>query len=1504
MLKIHLLGPPLVTLNGEPITKLRSDKVRALLAYLAVEAEQPHRREKLAGLLWPDYPESSARANLRRALADLRKGIGDELVEPPYLMTNRQTIRFNRGSEAWVDVISFTSHSRATKSNNHLVIQGWMEAVDLYQGEFMEGFSLPDSIAFEDWQLLNREHYHRQVLETLYRLSDALEADGEIESALPYAWRQVEIEPSKENAHRQIMRLLALSGQRDAALAQYKACRDVLAKELGVEPAPETQELYEQVLRGDWPSLTTSVSLEPAQQTRAFGESPYRGLSAFHEEDAEFFFGREQFVSQLLAAIEKPPAVAVILGPSGSGKSSVAYAGLLPRLRERGDWLITKFRPGAHPFYALAGALLPLLESELSETDRLIEGQKLAEALKEGNLTLIQLLERVLEVNPGMKRLLLLIDQFEELYTLCPVPETRQIFIDELLSAIVRHKDNRNSSHALVFTMRADFMGQALAYRPYADALQNASMMLGPMTHEEMHAAIEKPAEVQGTIFEEGLMERILEAVGEEPGNLPLMEFALTLLWESGWLTHEKYEHIGQVDGALARYADQVYDELDDDEREAARRIFVQLVRPGEGTEDTRRVAERSEIGDENWLLTHYLADKRLLVTGRDIEGKETVELIHEALIHNWDRLDEWIEEDRAFRIWQESLRDAVHRWVSSNRDEGAHLRGIPLAEAESWVAQRERDLSPLELEFIQASLDSRTRRQEERNRMRQRITIGLAVGLVVTLILAIFAGFQWRQAELQRDSAQRAQATAAAERDQSQSALSGLLAAQARNLLDEQYDLALLLGAESLRRVDTLEGRGSMYAVLNHSPGLSHLLHGHQNVVRSVDFHPDGTLFASGDADGMILLWDAEKNLPQEEPLNGHQGQINDVSFNPDGTQLASAGFDDTVILWDVDQDSPSFGQPVSPPLSAHTSNVWSVAFSPDGRFLASGGADGEIFLWDVAAGSDYFGQVIAKLPKVHEGIVTSLAFNPNGAILASGSADQSIILWDVENRQPLDPILNGHSAFVTSLVFSPDGHTLASGSKDNTIHLWDVELGSDSFGEALPGPFHGHMDSVWDLAFSPTGKVLASASEDGTLILWDVDQSSPTYGQALNPPLAGHQGALYALAFSPDGGTLASGGGDHKVLIWDATLHNPTTHKVQAPADVYVLLAFSPDGRSLVLGDSSGTIHVLDLSSTSPIDEESFYAHLSGHREDVTSFDFTSDGKILASGSDDDTIILWDMDRSSPSYGQPIGPPLKGHTNYIWGLNFSPDGKSLFSGSKDGTILIWDVETRQVIGSPLKVNESGVSDLALSPDGKVLVSGGRDGIIQFWDVDRDSAIFGQQVGSPIENHSGSVSQVKFRPDGKVLASAGDDGTVRLWDVEESSASYTQQLGLPLIDQETVEWALAFTPDGKYLVSGELLGRILLWDLTTGQSIEFSYDDGGGGAISFEDLSFSPDGHILALLFRDGSTYLLDFSIESLQSHACRRANRNLTLEEWQRFFGDEPYRPTCPDLPVEVNE
>ena len=448
---------------------------------------------------------------------------------------------------------------------------------------------------------------------------------------------------------------------------------------------------------------------------------PYRGLSFFREEDAPFFFGRDIFIKRLDAAVTRLPVVAVV-GASGCGKSSVVRAGLIPHLRlsPAGQvWDVLTVLPGARPLQALAAALMPLLEPEMTEVDRLAEVNKLAHYFQTGGLALRDVAARVLARQPGTHRLLLVVDQAEELYTLTREDEARRRFLDEVLEAA-----NAGPLTAL-FTLRGDFFGQALSYRALADQLQDAVVNLGPLTRQELRQAVEEPAHKVALEFETGLVPRILDDVGDEPGNLPLLEFALTSLWEArqgNRLLHEAYEAMGCVPGAMAQRAERVFDRLSPLEQQAAPRVFKELIRPGQGTDDTRRRATVGEVGEAAWPLVRQLADARLLVTARDATtGTETVEVAHEALIRHWDRLKGWLDADREFLLWRQRLRGLLQEWEHTNQDAGVLLRGALLAEARGWLSRRPGDLSEAERQFIQASVVLKEQEEAERHEKQRR---------------------------------------------------------------------------------------------------------------------------------------------------------------------------------------------------------------------------------------------------------------------------------------------------------------------------------------------------------------------------------------------------------------------------------------------------------------------------------------------------------------------------------------------------------------------------------------------------------------------------------------------------------------------------------------------------------------------------------------------------------------------------------------------------------------
>ena len=754
-----------------------------------------------------------------------------------------------------------------------------------------------------------------------------------------------------------------------AAVAFAVAFYDAIAAEYGVEEAYELGRSQMMSFReNEIPVLKIKKILNAAIDDIAikFEEvippNPYQGLAAFGEEDADFFFGQENFVNNLVKVTHKQPLVAVV-GPSGSGKSSVVFAGLIPKLRKEGNWLIESFRPGKEPFVPLASALVRQLEPEAGETQQLRSAVGLAGDMQQGRITLQQVVSRILERNSG-KRLLLVADQFEELYTLCQVKEEQERFANELLRAIAQE------NITLVLTLRADFYGYVLSYRPLRDALQEYTpQLLSSMKREELQAAIELPAQKLEVQLEPQLTQRILDDVGQEPGNLPLLEFALTRLWEkqiNRELTHQAYEEIGGVKKAIANHAEQVYQQLSEIEKKQAQRIFVQLVRPGEGTEDTRRIATRAEVGEDNWNLVSYLAgyQARLVVTGRQ-EPEDTVEVVHEALIREWGSLRDWINANRDFRTWQERLKVALREWKNNNHDSGALLRGVPLNVAAEWLRKRAGEMTQEERDFIQVSIRKQKRR-------RQFTTFGVSGAFIVVSSLAIFANWQWWQVQ------------------RVQLGQSDALSQYSNELFNknQEFDalIASLRGSIPIKRTKAQPSMQVLTALRQAVYGVKeHRLEGHSASVNSVAFSPDGKTLASASRDGTIKVWNlqSQKSIAT---LADHSQWVNSVAFSPDGKTLASASYDNTIKVWNLQSQKPIAT------LAGHSNSVNSVAFSPDGLTLASASGDKTIKLWNLQTQKP-----IATLAG-HSEEVISVAFSPDGLTLVSASGDDTIILWNFD--------------------------------------------------------------------------------------------------------------------------------------------------------------------------------------------------------------------------------------------------------------------------------------------------------------------------------------------------------------------------------------------------------------------------------------------------------------------------------------------------------------------------
>jgi WD40 repeat protein len=1164
---------------------------------------------------------------------------------------------------------------------------------------------------------------------------------------------------------------------------------------------------------------------------------PYRGLFAFQEDDAPFFFGREAFTCQLLEAVEQKPLVAVI-GPSGSGKSSVIYAGLIPRLRQENTWRVISFRPGDSPFRNLALALVSLLQAEMSETDRMLETNKLTKTLRQGEMSLTEVAAWIRRIHGGA-RLMIVADQFEELFTLCRDEKERQHFLEELLSTNRSSAEpGKPASFNLILTIRADFFGHALSYRPLADTLQQAQQNLGPMTLEEMQAAIEGPANKVGVALEEGLTERILEAVSDRPGDLPLLEFALTLLWDKQHkhrLTHAAYEEIGGVEKALAGYAEEIFGKLSEAECEQAQHLFVQLVRPGEGTEDTRRVANRGELAETDWELVTKLVNARLIVSSLDeVTGQETVEVAHEALILHWQRLREWVAADRKFRTWQERLRAVIKQWEASKRDEGALLRGSSLVEAEEWLNQRQASLSETERNFIQTSLVLRKREMAQKARVRRFVMLGLVAGLVITLGLAVVAMFLGVQASQERNEARFQENEA---RKQEHIAKSRALAANALTQFDFDQQLGILLAVEAINATRRYgepilpQATDALRRTLMRSQ-LRTSLRGHSDWLTSAVYSPDGKSIVTGSYDKTAKVWDAQ-TYQELATLTGHTGIIWSVAYNSDGRYLVTASEDQTAKIWNTQT-----WQEIAI-LKGHMGPVTGAAFSPDGRFLVTSSADKTAKVWDTETWQE------VRTLSEHTGRVNSVAFSPDGFYAITASDDGSAIVWDTKSWEVWHNGYN-HKAKIYSACFSPNGLSIVTASSDGTAKVWDAASGLERL------TLSGHTSEVFSAAFSPDSRAIVTSSRDETAKIWDAQT-----GQE-RTTLVGHFYYVKSAAFSPDGTTIVTASQDRTAKLWRTQSDQEQATLAGHSREVRAI-AFSSDGQGVATGSDDSTVKIWDVQTKKE------RATLTGHSGNVYSVNYSPDGRSLVTASADGTVRVWNVEDWQTRL------ILKGHTDQIWQALYSPDGHSLVTACWDKTAKIWDAQTGQE-RLTLQGHTDRVYGAAFSPDGSRIVTASRDRTAKIWDAQTGREIL------TLQGHTEQVGSAVFSPDGRWIVTASADGTARIWDVQ------TGQERLNLRGHTGWVWKASFSPDGRWIVTASADGTARIWDAQTGQE-QATLVNQNGKLRSIFNAIFSPNGQTILTANFDGTAELQLVSGEDLLKLAQERITRQLTSEERAQF-------------------
>jgi hypothetical protein len=714
--------------------------------------------------------------------------------------------------------------------------------------------------------------------------------------------------------------------------------------------------------------------------------NPYRGLLAFREEDAANYFGRETDAVDVLAALQRQPLVAVV-GASGSGKSSLVQAGVLPHLHTAGDWVVASFRPRGRPLAELARALVGTLQDD--PITRLAQADELAGLWSAGKVPLIDAVHEALR-QTGKRRLLLNADQFEEVWTLGTDPDEAQRFLDLLAAAVTDAATPGGQPPALclLLTLRADFLGHALGHQGLAAALDRyPKKLLGPVTDaERLRAIVCEPARRAGVQFEDLLVERILRDLAQLPGDetlvggasLPLLEFTLEQLWESQRerrLTHLGYEELGGVQRALSRHADEVYEAFSEAERERVRHILVQMVRPGEGTADTRQVATRAQVRPENWPLVTCLADARLVVTGHDpVRDEDTAEPIHEALIQYWQPLRDWLRENRAFRLWQNGLRQSQAEWVRLDRDPDALLAGARLAEAEERLATQGERLGEDEAEYIQVSVKRRADERERQERLQRRLRIGLSLFLAVALALAGAVGWQWRLAQ---QEAERAEQWAARLSVNTANSLSA----------EGRLDQSILLLLDSLRVFDDTSIPEDILVALTRN------IEKKTRVQTHVLF-PNLEVFDTGDA----LLF-----------VNNENNDIWRIQDSPEASLLVRGNLND--------------------------GRIEQIVSTPGGQYLVLW-ANGDIERVDSASGER---QPIA-LPPLQEGLAsdkTAMEFTSDGLIVRNSSDRSKTQVYDTANEH-----LFAFSAEDLRIVGRAPGNALYAYSNSDGI-LYKVQMG-----------------------------------------------------------------------------------------------------------------------------------------------------------------------------------------------------------------------------------------------------------------------------------------------------------------------------------------------------------------------------------------------------------------------------------------------------------------------------
>ena len=1156
-------------------------------------------------------------------------------------------------------------------------------------------------------------------------------------------------------------------------------------------------------VRGEQP-LPTDTTLDPKSTV-----CPYRGLELFREEDAPFFFGREDLVKRLAEKVKQAPMTA-LLGPSGSGKSSLVQAGLLPILHKDPTiyWHVMTLRPGSDPLVALANAFDPPPDS-LGRTGRLAYLNNAAMHLRRGEVRLQQLTESVLASLPSGGHLLLVIDQWEELYT----QANRNDSEDDVARfvTLIFEASQVERCHGLL-VLRTDFYEEASRHPGMPQFLADHQVPVEAIQRKGLERVITEPATAVGLRLEDGLLERLLDDVGDEPGNLPLLEHALHQLWlqhQGLILTFDAYRKIGGIRGAIAEQARQAYSALQPAEQAAARRLLVSLVTPGESGKDTRaRVLLTEDIHEREVVRRFAGVENRLLVTGRDPYGRATVEVSHEALIRGWDELRNWVGENlELLQIRQRILSDMAH-WETNRRPPSLLLpRGIRLEEARELLNHSQQviidDLRP----YIRASL-----RRDAARRWSGYAIAGAFLGLA-SFLAVYFYSLQLQEAEA-RVAAEQAQAQAETALRHAVETDGRRLAQIARRYLESgQPHRAIMVAREAfgplkgglplMERPYVSQAADVLHRAMAARPILRKVFRGHTWVVNMATFSPDGKHIATAGVDGRVFILDARTLaverllIPNPEAFKGEEvlsadGNVSWVAFSPDGERLATANEDGSVRIFSV-RDGKQVLR-----FQAHPRSVRSLSFTPDGSALLTTPweRDDQNFqaqLWNAADGA-----LVRNIINKSDCCIGTSVVSPEGR-RAAIVENNAISIRDLKTGKKLVNIGGGKSfPRIESLVFSPDGERLATGDGDRLVRIWDTRKGTELL------TLRGHEDAVGSVAFSPDGRYLVTTDYDATakVLVWEV-QSGKQIASLLGHDIGSGKG-IRSATFSPDGRFIVTAAKDHTVRLWELAQPDPV-RLLQEEGNLRGF-TFSPDGTLIAATSGDGAALIWQAGQEKAV-------RLGDHSAAGVVFSPDSSRLVVVSERRGNAYLydaktFEQLLTFSPVLKNPFFSPEKQ-------VQFSPDGSKIVAISgkiEDGRwnsafARIWDAKNGQELAflGPY----DNFHDLAFVGKGdRVMIAGGS--FIRFWNAANGSELVQIRVR---EGNAGMV-YAATSADGSIVASGSIWSRAAVWD------THTGNLVTELKGAREKTFVQGFTPDGQYVVTGDDVGTVSLWHARSGQLV------------------------------------------------------------------------------------